>query len=905
MLAGLMPLSNTGADLFRDVNPMFDGRGVLIGILDSGVDAGLPGLRVTTTGEAKVLDARDFSGEGRIALEPVRPTGDAVTIGGTTLTGFSRIAQLGDGPYYGGVLKELPLDKVDANGNGSYSDEFPILVVRTDRGWAVVPDGDGDRSLLDEAPIHDYLVARETFTLSRNNDQHNRGPLTIAVNISEDGSRPVVDLFFDNSAHGSHVAGIAAGYNMFEIEGFHGVAPGAQVIAAKIANNARGGISVSGSMVRAMQYVADFAEDQNLPLILNLSFGVGNEVEGGAVIDSIIDEFILEHPDILFVISAGNEGPGISSIGFPGSAQHALSACALFPGVFSGPRPQGFAIDSDGIADFSSRGGEVAKPDLCAPGIAYSNVPAWNRGGEISGGTSMAAPHLSGLAALLQSASLQQGGAVRGIDLKQSLMASAQRLSTGNVLDMGSGVPNVTAAYAWLSAGHQAGYYDVRALPDGGNRSGRDGAFRRSGFASSADTVQRFEIRSMSGQPAARFLLETDQPWMRAPNELAMRGEPATVAVTYRTDRLRTPGIYVGSVWATPASDTLAGPAFRLTNTIVIPQSLADPFVEGRDLGPGRLRRYFFEIPENSGGFVVEMELRYDTQRGTLHLFEPNGQPFRGGSTADAGGGPGAKARIAVSARDVIPGVYEAVVTAPPRTALSYQLRAGLPRYLVESISDGPSALVSMREDAPEFVQDASVFQRTDSLPVLADSVRVEGRVVGAERSFTVNGQGSAPDSLTVRIPDWAGRVAVQVELPDGLWNEMTDMGVTVYDSVGVEVGEGPLSYPIGRTTIELERWRTGEPLTVELFPAFAIEDPARRWSASVVIGFLARRPLDLELSGVDTTRALSMRPGQSLNVNFMPNPGTWVLPTGFRRIVEVTLTPAGGAPATRRESIN
>jgi hypothetical protein len=183
--------------------------------------------------------------------------------------------------------------------------------------------------------------------------------------------------------------------------------------------------------------------------------------------------------------------------------------------------------------------------------------------------------------------------------------------------------------------------------------------------------------------------------------------------------------------------------------------------------------------------------------------------------------------------------------------------------------------------------------------------VRVEGRVVGAERSFTVNGQGSAPDSLTVRIPDWAGRVAVQVELPDGLWNEMTDMGVTVYDSVGVEVGEGPLSYPIGRTTIELERWRTGEPLTVELFPAFAIEDPARRWSASVVIGFLARRPLDLELSGVDTTRALSMRPGQSLNVNFMPNPGTWVLPTGFRRIVEVTLTPAGGAPATRRESIN
>src|SRR5256885_8122514 len=49
---------------------------------------------------------------------------------------------------------------------------------------------------------------------------------------------------------GTHVAGIAAGHNLYNVQGFDGVAPGAQLLALKIANNARGGISVNGSMVR-------------------------------------------------------------------------------------------------------------------------------------------------------------------------------------------------------------------------------------------------------------------------------------------------------------------------------------------------------------------------------------------------------------------------------------------------------------------------------------------------------------------------------------------------------------------------------------------------------------------------------------------------------------------------------
>ena len=67
-MLGLMPLKSTGVDLFRALHPTYDGRGVLIAILDSGVDPGVPGLIATSTGAPKIIELRDFSGEGRVAL---------------------------------------------------------------------------------------------------------------------------------------------------------------------------------------------------------------------------------------------------------------------------------------------------------------------------------------------------------------------------------------------------------------------------------------------------------------------------------------------------------------------------------------------------------------------------------------------------------------------------------------------------------------------------------------------------------------------------------------------------------------------------------------------------------------------------------------------------------------------
>src|SRR5437762_13357801 len=129
-------------------------------------------------------------------------------------------------------------------------------------------------------PLHDYRQGHETIALGTK-------PLTIVANFRETAppdSAPILDLFFDTSGHGTHVAGIAAGYNLFDVAGFNGVAPGAQLIGLKIANNARGGVTVHGSMMRAIDYAARYAAQRNLPLVLNMSFEIGRASCRGRVV---------------------------------------------------------------------------------------------------------------------------------------------------------------------------------------------------------------------------------------------------------------------------------------------------------------------------------------------------------------------------------------------------------------------------------------------------------------------------------------------------------------------------------------------------------------------------------------------------------------------------------------------
>jgi subtilisin family serine protease len=868
-LLGLLPRRTVGAEQFVAAHPTYDGRGVLIAILDSGMDAGVPGLRTTTAGQPKLMDLRDFSSEGRVRLVPVTAVRDVFMIQGQPLAGASRVRALTSGTVYAGVLVERTLGALpaaDVNGDGDRDDALPIVVARATDGWCLLADTDGDGSLMGENPVRDFAQAGDTFSF---------GPLTLAANFGDSAGTPQLDLFFDTSGHGTHVAGIAAGHHLFDVEGFDGIAPGAQLLGLKIANNARGGISLTGSMVRAMEYAAAYAERRRQPLVLNLSFGIGNEDgQGRPVIDSIIDAFALAHPGVVVVISAGNDGPGLSTVGFPGSAAFALSACALFPGAFAqAPNGSGPAAE-DVLGWWSARGGVFQKPDLCVPGVAFSNVPAWQTGEEVSGGTSMAAPQLAGVAALLLSGRHAEGGIADAAAVTAALRSTATPIPGATALDAGAGVPNVEAAWRWLRAGHRAGRFAVRSAPDGANR-GFTAAYRREGLGA-ADTLQRFTVTSVAGQPFARLLLRADAPWLRVPPAVDFAGAPVTIPVTYDRRAVQAPGLYVGTAWARPASDTLSGAAFGLTSSIVVPYTLEQPLKLREYVAKGRSARFFFTVPAGAGGLTVRVAVADQDQAVSLYLFEPTGQPQRDESTLEIGGDLPASGALHVRAEDLVPGVYEAVLVASPIRGVTVELHAALAP--VELAARGP----------------AGVHVTNRSAAALAGSATVQA--LGGGRRFRMHGGPLVAARERLVVPEWARALRIEVAFSRVFWPQVTDVGVSVWDTSGYLVAEGPLNYAVGRQQIAVDP-ATQPALDLEIMPGFARPDAQAVWEADVTIAFLPGPNATL---APPTTTPLHLGAGASTLLPWAAETPTW-LPAGLGVLTEVRVTTDGTATSVLR----
>ena len=825
---GWMPLAETGVDDFLRAHPTFDGRGVLIAILDTGIDAGVAGLGTTSTGERKILDLRDFTGEGAVPLAPISPEGDAVRIGGRRLTGYGRVAALAaGGAVYGGLLAELPLGPAagDVNGNGVIGDSLPVVVVRSSDGWVVFADANGNGSLADDRPIRDYLSGHETFGWSSGGRP---SPLTVAVNLTAGaaGGAPALDLFFDNFAHGTHVAGIAAGHDLYGIAGFNGVAPGAFLLGCKIANGAQGGVTTTASMLRALGYAIRFAAERRLPLVVNMSFGVGNETEGAARIDAVLDSVLAAHPEVIFAVSAGNDGPGLSTLGFPASISRGITVGATLPSVFltegAGPRP------ASPIATFSARGGEIPKPDIVAPGMAYSTVPQWNAGQEREGGTSMAAPHAAGLAALLVSAI-----APRRVDLatlRQALMVTARPLASETFLDEGTGLPDVGRALRWLERGRSEPAVQVAV-------KGQDGsaAFQTRAEGGPLDTTVTFVLAA--SRPDT-FTLRSSSPWLHAPRRVIVAAGAATVRLTYDARTLAAPGVHTGVVSGWTA-DTMEGPAFRLVNTIVIAAKAGRNLSLTTDLRPGGVRRVFFTA-DSERPFSVRAESA--AEGATLFLQEPGGMPYRGGSGLPAGTGEAA-AVYEVGGRDVVSGVYEADFAAPPLDAAAATVQVRQSPIVLRFIRDrtGPVATLVNLEDS-------------------ALRVRAVAVVAGAERVQPTFARTSAPQFIPFIVPSWARGVIIETTMERGQWERFTDFGVTLFDSAGAQLGTEPLNYSIGRLQVAFPPGHVALPVRVGMFPAFVDSaDAARSWSVRTSIRLYADSGVTLKPEQGDPPVAVTL----------------------------------------------
>ena len=250
----------------------------------------------------------------------------------------------------------------------------------------------------------------------------------------------------DGFDHGTHTMGIMVGYDPEAYGGQHiGVAPGARWMAVKVFDDE--GYTTDATLHQGFQWIlaptdlnGENADPALAPDVCNNSWGAAN------VADATFwdDVAALRAADILPVFSGGNRGAlGPGSVGTPSG----------FPDSFSVA-----ATDvNELLADFSSRGpsywGET-KPDVAAPGVSILSSLPNGRYDSISG-TSMAAPHAAGTAALL----LEADPALTVDDLEAFMTRTAYDLGpAGPDNGYGAGQLDAFAAVSWaLGAGKLVG----------------------------------------------------------------------------------------------------------------------------------------------------------------------------------------------------------------------------------------------------------------------------------------------------------------------------------------------------------------------------------------------------------------------------------------------------------------
>jgi VCBS repeat-containing protein len=240
---------------------------------------------------------------------------------------------------------------------------------------------------------------------------------------------------FDASGHGTWTLGVIVGGDAGGTT--IGVAPGARWIAAKIFNDA--GSATATAIHKAFQWVLD--PDGNpatadAPDIVNNSWSYGAP---GCNLAFQPDFQALRAAGILPVVAAGNFGPGANTSVSPANYPEALSV--------------GATDNLGNIASDSGRGpsacGGAIYPEVVAPGTNVLTSDRFSLYASVSG-TSIAAPHVSGVAALLAGAFPSASADAIGLAVKQS------------ATDLGLAGPDNVFGNGWVDAKVA---YDVLVVP--------------------------------------------------------------------------------------------------------------------------------------------------------------------------------------------------------------------------------------------------------------------------------------------------------------------------------------------------------------------------------------------------------------------------------------------------------
>ncbi|TRY75766.1 hypothetical protein TCAL_12592 [Tigriopus californicus] len=685
----LLPKRETGAEQFVAKNPHFDGRGTIIAILDSGVDPGAAGLQVTTDGKRKVLDRIDASGAGDVDMRRQADPKDGVLKGltGRDLrlpldclgfkdyrVGVKRAFSLYPNtlkermikerqrkhwdPYVQPILtkcwkktKELPevtpnedpnakfgrdnvqaelevittIDKKFKDRNGDLGPMYDVVLFHDGDLWNVLIDTSETGELSEGIRLRPFRETGEFAPLT-NDDR-----LNISVNVYEKGD--IVEIVSMCSSHGTHVSAIAAA-NFPDDPPKNGVAPGAQIVSITIGDARLGSMETGTALARAMYHIMR-AEHYKVD-VMNMSYGEHSHWSNTGRLGELMGEVVNKHGAI-FVVSAGNAGPALFTIGTPPD----ISTNSLIGvGAYVSPemmtsiyasrekvRGTPYTWSSRGPTMDGDRGVTV-----CAPGGAITSVPHFSlKGSELMSGTSMAAPHCSGSLALLVSGLKQESIGFSPFSVKRAIENTALVLKDRCPYAQGHGLLQVNEAYEVLKKYGEAKDRDVRFSVKCNNSKGvhirGKAAFKEQQVLVKVQPILlNHEEQENEDKIAIQFTCTLASPdtWVSYPKFLELPNRSRDFWIT--VDPMGLPyGANSTFIKGYDSKNPNKGHLFEIPVTVIKSEPLEEgtrPRLVKTDLrySPGTLKRFFVLVPDQSTWATVQIRSKSDnSSRFVLH----------------------------------------------------------------------------------------------------------------------------------------------------------------------------------------------------------------------------------------------------------------------------------------------
>ncbi|MFI9646097.1 S8 family serine peptidase [Streptomyces sp. NPDC052040] len=809
------PSFETGAVDFVKEHPKADGRGVTIGILDSGVDLGHPALQETTTGERKIVDwvtSTDPIVDSDATWRPMvtAVSGPAFTYGGQSWTapaGSYEISTFKESATTGGD------EKGDLNRDGDTTDSWGVLY--DPAAGTVTVDLNNNHDFSDDTPMKPYKDGYQVGYFGTDDpktDVAERVPFVVQIRKdvpmdpfggSWTGKKAdFVNIGVIESEHGTHVAGITSANGLFGGK-MNGAAPGAKIVSSRACTWTGGCTNVA-----LTEGMIDLVVNRGVDIV-NMSIGGLPALNDGNNARAELYTRLIDTYGVQLVISAGNSGPGANTIGDPGLADKVIS-------VGAGISRETWAADYGSqvktkyqLMPFSSRGPREDggfTPTLVAPGAAINTTQTWLPGSPVTEagyslpagysmlqGTSMASPQAAGAAALLLSAAGQKHIDLSPATLRTALTSTADHIKGAQAYEEGAGRINIVDAWNAVRAKASAHDYTVKAPVD----TAIDGALKTPGFGTGlydregglkAGEKKTYDItltRTSGPDQAVRHELHFENNYggtfrILGPDEVKLPlNQPVTVKVQAAP---RSAGIK--SAILELDDPKTVGLDKQILTTVVVSTPVAYTYSTPGSVQRNSSRSYFVTVPEGATSLEVAISGLKDQSQTRFIAIHPYGTPVDNTSTPYCYNnyldGNGCKPDVRAYANPQ-PGVWEIEVEARRTSPLldnPYTLDAA-----VLGAAFDP-ATVTVPEAKAGTPAPAS-WKVTNTLAALDG--KLVGGPLGSSKTDRPSIKAGETRTSTVEVPQGATSLDVAI---GGVSDTAADLDLTVLDANGNQVAQ-------------------------------------------------------------------------------------------------------------------